>query len=403
MNNLVRDTAYIHYAANKARVQNAMKRLDESANVLTEEQINQIIMEEFNATEILNKIKQVFTNMTNKFVDFTKKQIQNKHDEAYLKAIQPKVAEVAKSKNIPLEMLPYDQGIKNIEGAPNNIFSKFNPQMYDKVKADNKDACIANVQKYLMQGFNPQGNIKFDQFCLNYFQGGNGSTQKANTNVNALDMNGIVTWCLAFPQQLNQINNDINSILGMVGKAVQGVNPAPMQPNANPPQTNQAQTNTKQTAQNASADYSKADIHYKAYQYKSILEAVFSEADNNNTQKTQTAPAANAAQGQNPPAADKQVTGLGKNDKAVDTSGVKIDTQAASKDQQNNQAMGMYMGAIQNVATVILNARLRSTNIIYNDYIKILQTVCPRNEYMQQQQPAQNAQQQPTQQTPAQG
>ena len=48
----------------------------------------------------------------------------------------------------------------------------------------------------------------------------------------------------------------------------------------------------------------------------------------------------------------------------------------------------MYMGAIQNVATVILNARLRSTNIIYNDYIKILQTVCPRNEYMQQQQPA---------------
>ena len=124
MNNLVRDTAYIHYAANKARVQNAMKRLDESGNVLTEEQINQIIMEEFNATEILNKIKQVFTNMTNKFVDFTKKQIQNKHDEAYLKAIQPKVAEVAKSKNIPLEMLPYDQGIKNIEGAPNNIFGK---------------------------------------------------------------------------------------------------------------------------------------------------------------------------------------------------------------------------------------------------------------------------------------
>ena len=136
MNNLVRDTAYIHYAANKARVQNAMKRLDESTNVLTEEQINQIIMEEFNATEILNKIKQVFTNMTNKFVDFTTKQIQNKHDEAYLKAIQPKVAEVAKSKNIHLEMLPYDQGIKNIEGAPNNIFSKFNPQMYDKVKAD---------------------------------------------------------------------------------------------------------------------------------------------------------------------------------------------------------------------------------------------------------------------------
>ena len=373
MNNLVRDTAYIHYAANKARVQNAMKRLDESANVLTEEQINQIIMEEFNATEILNKIKQVFTNMTNKFVDFTKKQIQNKHDEAYLKAIQPKVAEVAKSKNIPLEMLPYDQGIKNIEGAPNNIFGKFNPQMYDKVKADNKDACIANVQKYLMQGFNPQGNIKFDQFCLNYFQGGNGSTQKANTNVNALDMNGIVTWCLAFPQQLNQINNDINSILGMVGKAVQGVNPAPMQPNANPPQTNQTQTNTKQTntkqtAQNASADYSKADIHYKAYQYKSILESVFSEADNNNPQQTQTAPTANAGQGQNPSTTDKQITGLGKNDKAVDTSGVKIDTQAASKDQQNNQAMGMYMGAIQNVATVILNARLRSTNIIYNDY-----------------------------------
>ena len=387
MNNLVRDVAYIHYAANKARVQNAMKRLDESTNVLTEEQINQIIMEEFNATEILNKIKQVFTNMTNKFVDFTKKQIQNKHDEAYLKAIQPKVAEVAKSKNIPLEMLPYDQGIKNIEGAPNNIFSKFNPEMYNKVKADNKDACIANVQKYLMDGFNPQGNIKFDQFCLNYFQGGNGSTQKANTNVNALDMNGIVTWCLAFPQQLNQINNDINNILGMVGKAVQGVNPAPMQSNTNPPQTNQTQNNNV-TAKKESTGYSKADIHHKAYQYKNILESVFSEADNNNPQQTQTVPAANAAQGQNPPAADKQVTGLGQNDKAVDTSGVKIDTQAATQEQKNNQAMGMYMGAIQSVATAILNARLRSTNIIYNDYIKILQTVCPRNEYMQQQQPA---------------
>ena len=201
-------------------------------------------------------------------------------------------------------------------------------------------------------------------------------------------MNGIVTWCLAFPQQLNQINNDINSILGMVGKAVQGVNPAPMHPNANPPQTNQTENNNV-TAKKESTGYSKADIHYKAYQYKSILESVFSEADNNNPQQTQTAPTANAGQGQNPSTTDKQITGLGKNDKAVDTSGVKIDTQAASKDQQNNQAMGMYMGAIQNVATVILNARLRSTNIIYNDYIKILQTVCPRNEYMQQQQPAQ--------------
>lgn len=382
MNNLVRDVAYIHYAANKARVQNAMKRLDESTNVLTEEQINQIIMEEFNATEILNKIKQVFTNMTNKFVDFTKKQIQNKHDDAYLKAIQPKVAEVAKSKNIPLEMLPYDQGIKNIEEAPNKIFSKFNPEMYNIVKADNKDTCIANVQKHLMDGFDPQGQIKFDQFCLNYFQGGNGTTQKANTNVNALDMNGIVTWCLAFPQQLNQINNDINNILGMVGKAVQGVNPAPM---TNAPQqtTNQTQDNKNITAVKASTDYSKADIRHKAYKYKNILESVFSEEDN--PQKTQTAPAANAAQGQNPPAADKPITGLGQNDKAVDTSGVKIDKQAASQEQKNNQAMGMYMSAIQNVATAILNARLRSTNIIYNDYIKILQTVCPRDEYMNQQ------------------
>ena len=386
MNNLVRDVAYIHYAANKARVQNAMKRLDESTNVLTEEQINQIILEEFNATEILNKIKQVFTNMTNKFVDYTKKQIQNKHDEAYLKAIQPKVAEVAKSKNIPLEMLPYDQGIKHIEEAPNTIFSKFNPKMYNEVKADNKDVCIANVQKYLMEGFNPQGNIKFDQFCLNYFQGGNGSTQKTNTNVNILDMNGIVTWCLAFPQQLNQINNDINNILGMVGKAVQGVNPAPMTNNAPQQTTNQTQDNKNNTAVNASTDYSKADIHHMAYKYKNILESVFSEADNQ--QQAQTAPAANAAQGQNPPAADKPVTGLGQNDKAVDTSGVKIDTQAATQEQKNNQAMGMYMGAIQSVATAILNARLRSTNIIYNDYIKILQTVCPRNEYMQQQQPA---------------
>jgi len=392
MNNLVRDAAYIHYAANKARVQNAMKRLDESTNVLTEEQINQIILEEFNSTEMMGKIKTIFTNMVTKFVEYTKKQIQNKHDEAYLKAIQPKVAEVAKSKNIPLEMQPYENGINNIKNM-NNIFSKFKPEMYDTVKADNKDECIANIQKFMMDGFNPQGQIKFDQFCLNYFQGGNGNSQKINTNVNQLNMDGIVTWCLDFPKQLGQINNDINNILGLIGKAVQGINPTP-QPNTNPP-------TTKQQNVNASTDYSKADIRHKAYQYKSILESVFNEADNQPPAQTAPAQAANAAQGQNPPAETKPITGLGQNDKAVDTSGVKIDKQAASQEQQKTQSMGMYMGAIQNVATAILNARLRSSNIIYNDYIKILQTVCPRNEYMQQQQ--QPATQNPQPQQPAPG
>ena len=390
MNNLVRDAAYIHYAANKARVQNAMKRLDESTNVLTEEQINQIILEEFNATEILNKIKQVFTNMTNKFIEYTKKQLQNRHDPEYLNAIKDKVAEVAKGKNIPLEMLPYWDGVNNIKNV-NNIFSKFKPEMYDVVKADNKDACIANIQKFMMDGFNPQGQIKFDQFCLNYFQGGNGNAQKINTNTNQLGerMNGMVQWCLDFPQVLNTIHNDINGILGLVGKAIQGVNPTPTQPNTNPPTT---EANAQQTAQNSSADYSKADIHYKAYQYKNILESVFNEDDANPPQ--------------NPPAqtAAKPITGLGKNDRDVNTSGVKIDTQAASQEQKKNQSMGMYMGAIQNVATAILNARLRSTNIIYNDYIKILQTVCPRNEYMQQQQAApQNPQPGQNPQTPAAG
>ena len=380
MNNLVRDTAYIHYAANKARVQNAMKRLDESTNVLTEEQINQIILEEFNATEIMNKIRQVFTNMTNKFVEYTKKQIQNKHDEAYLKAIQPKVAEVAKSKNIPLEMQPYWDGTRNIENM-NNVFTKFQPNMYEQVKADNKDACVANIQKYVMDGFNPQGQIKFDQFCLNYFQGGNGNSQKINTNVNQLKMDDIVNWCLAFPQKLNQINNDINGVLGLVAKAIQGVEANPVQQNA--------ANNTQKTEQpkTESTSYTKADIRHKAYQYKNILEAVFNEADPQ-TPPPAAANAANPPANQNPPA--QKMTGLGQNDKAVDTSGVKIDKQAAAQEQQKNQAMGVYMGAIQTVATAILNARLRSTNIIYNDYIKILQTVCPRNEYMnQQQQPAQ--------------
>lgn len=373
MNNLVRDAAYIHYAANKARVQNAMKRLDESTNVLTEEQINQIILEEFNATEIFNKIKQVFTNMTNKFIEFTKKQLQNRHDPEYLNAIKDKVAEVAKGKNIPLEMLPYWDGVNNIKNV-NNIFSKFKPEMYDVVKADNKDACIANIQKFMMDGFNPQGQIKFDQFCLNYFQGGNGNAQKINTNTNQLGerMNGMVQWCLDFPQVLNTIHNDINGILGLVGKAIQGVNAAPVQPNTNPPTT---ETTNKLQPVNNSADYSKADIRHKAYQYKNILESVFNEDDTN--PPPQDPPKQTAA---------KPITGLGKNDRDVNTSGVKIDTQAASQEQQKNQNMGIYMSAIQNVATAILNARLRSTNIIYNDYIKILQTVCPRNEYMNQQQ-----------------
>ena len=75
---------------------------------------------------------------------------------------------------------------------------------------------------------------------------------------------------------------------------------------------------------------------------------------------------------------------------------MKIDNQATKEEQKKDASVGIYMGAIQNVATAIINARLRSLNIIYNDYIKILQAVCPRSEYMnnqqQGQQPAQPAQ-----------
>ena len=46
--NLIKETAYIQYAANKARTENAMKKLSESGNALTEEQINEILMEGFN-------------------------------------------------------------------------------------------------------------------------------------------------------------------------------------------------------------------------------------------------------------------------------------------------------------------------------------------------------------------
>lgn len=385
MNNLVRDAAYIHYAANKARVQNAMKRLDESTNVLTEEQINQIILEEFNATEILNKIKQVFTNMTNKFVEYTKKQIQNRHDPEYLNAIKDKAAEACKGKDIPLEMLPYWTGTENIKNMA-NIFSKFDNRMYDQVKADNKDAYIANIQKYLMQNFNPQGQIKFDQYCENYFQGGDGTSQKMSTNTNQLGdrMNGIVQWCIDFPQTLNTIHNDINGLMGLVAKAV---------PTAQPTQqtTEQVHMTQKNTSESATVDtFTKADIHHKAYKYKNILESVFSEAGEK-PQPPAGQPAANAnppAGGNNGQSATTTTDGsktmsLGKNDNNV--SGVQIDQNAATQEQKKNQDIGMYMGAVQNVATTILNARLRSTNIIYNDYIKILQTVCPRNEYMNKQ------------------
>ena len=385
MNNLVRDVAYIHYAANKARVQNAMKRLDESTNVLTEEQINQIILEEFNATEILNKIKQVFTNMTNKFVDYTKKQIQNRHDPEYLEAIKDKAAEACKGKDIPLEMLPYWTGTENIKNMA-NIFSKFNDKMYEQVKADNKDAYIANIQKYLMKNFNPQGQIKFDQFCENYFQGGDGTSQKMSTNTNQLgdNMNGIVQWCIGFPQTLNTIHNDINGLMGLVAKAV---------PNNLSPKIEQVHIQKNISESTTINTFTKADIHHKAYKYKNILESVFNE---NNQAKPQ--PPAGQSANPNPPAGgnngqsatttstttdNSKTMSLGKNDNNV--SGVQIDQNAATQEQKKNQDIGMYMGAVQNVATAILNARLRSTNIIYNDYIKILQTVCPRNEYMNKQ------------------
>lgn len=384
MNNLVRDVAYIHYAANKARVQNAMKRLDESTNVLTEEQINQIILEEFNATEILNKIKQVFTNMTNKFVDYTKKQIQNRHDPEYLEAIKDKAAEACKGKDIPLEMLPYWVGTENIKNMT-NIFSEFNDKMYEQVKADNKDAYIANIQKHLMKNFNPQGQIKFDQFCENYFQGGDGTSQKMSTNTNQLGdkMNGIVQWCIGFPQTLNTIHNDINGLMGLVAKAV---------PNNLAPKIEQVHIQ-KNISESTTNTFTKADIHHKAYKYKNILESVFSEAGENNQAKPQ--PPAGQSANPNPPAGgnngqstttttdNSKTMSLGKNDNNV--SGVEIDKNAATQEQKKNQDIGMYMGAVQNVATTILNARLRSTNIIYNDYIKILQTVCPRNEYMNKQ------------------
>ena len=401
---LSRDVAYIHYAANKARVQNAMKRLDESNKVFTEDQINQIILEEFNNTDTMNKLTQVFTNMTNKFVEYTKKQIQNKHNEIYLKAIQPKVTEIAKGKNIPLEMLDYEKGIANIDNI-NNLFSKFQQNLYDQVKADNKDACIANIQKALFNDFNPQGNIKFDQFCLNYFQGGIGTAQKLNTNVNALKMDQIVNWCLNFPQKLSQANHDKDTILALIGKSVQGVGnmQGTTQPTA--PQTTAQPAPTTQS-NNESIDYSKADIRHKAYQYKNILEDIFNEADdtqNSNVNNTQTTaqPASNTTNNNG----QKDSTNTNAQNPQKDNTNnneMKIDNQATKEEQKKDASVGIYMGAIQNVATAIINARLRSLNIIYNDYIKILQAVCPRSEYMNNQQQGQQPAQPVAQAQPAQ-
>ena len=396
---LSRDAAYIHYAANKARVQNAMKRLDESTTVLTEEQINQIILEEFNATELINKIKQIFTNMTNKFVEYTKKQIQNKHDPEYLKAIEGRVAEVAKGKNIPIEMREYEKGIANINNITNILNAMNNgKQFYESTKADNKDAWIANIQKSLLANYNPQGQIKFEQFCLNYFQGGQGDSQPVQRNTNNLDVTFIVKWCINFPNTLTQVQHDIDNLMTIVMKATQGLETTAIgtvQGAVNAPTTT-----TQKTSE--SVNYSKADIRHQAYKYKNILESIFNEAETKPAD-TKTAPPADTAnantsaqpQGQ----AQGGTTGEPKTQDAIkssqDSGTVKFDKTAVNAERQKDANIGIYIGAIQNVLTTILNARFRSTNIIYNDYIKILQVICPRNEYMnnqqQVQQPAQPA------------
>ena len=391
--NLIKETAYIQYAANKARTENAMKKLTESGNTLTEEQINEILMEGFNFQEVVNKIKTIFSTMTNKFVEFTKKQIQNKHDAAYLNAIKGKITQIAKGKNIPIEMRDYWVGTDNIRNV-SNILNKFDATMYDKVKADDKDTCTLNIQNLLVSDFNPQ-NIKFDPYCLNYFQGG---AAVKKTNVNALPFDKIITWCIDFPKILDAAKADADKNSALVSKAIEAAS-AKAQPANAATQTAPAQTQPtaqgQTTAQNASADYSKADLRYLAYQFKSILEDAFNEADDNTSNIPQKTPEP-AAQPATPAKSTNPTDNKPDDQKTGST--MVIDKQAADASDAQDTGVSVFASSVQSVAVSIMNARLRSVNIIYNDYIKLLQTVCPRAQYVNPQ--GQAVQQQP-QQNPA--
>ena len=394
--NLIKETAYIQYAANKARTENAMKKLTESGNTLTEEQINEILMEGFNFQEVVNKIKTIFSTMTNKFVEFTKKQIQNKHDAAYLNAIKGKITQIAKGKNIPIEMRDYWVGTDNIRNV-SNILNKFDATMYDKVKADDKDTCTLNIQKLLFSDFNPQ-NIKFDQYCLNYFQGG---AAVKKTNVNALPFDKIITWCIDFPKILDAAKADADKNSALVSKAIEAAS-AKAQPANAATQTAPAQTQPaaqgQTTAQTDSADYSKADLRYLAYQFKSILEDAFDEANDNTSNTPPQQTPQNPAPAQSTPPAKSTNPADGKPDDQKTGSTMKIDTKAADASNAQDTGVSVFASSVQSVAVSIMNARLRSVNIIYNDYIKLLQTVCPRAQYVNPQ--GQAVQQQP-QQNPA--
>ena len=390
--NLFRETAYIQYAANKARTENAMKKLTESGNVLTEEQINKILMEEFNFQEIINKIKSVFSTMTDKFVEFTKKQIQNKHDAAYLNAIKDKVVQIAKGKNIPIEMRDYWVGTDNIRNI-DQVLGKFDATMYDKVKADSKDACVANIQKLIFPDFNPQ-NIKFDQYCLNYFQGG---AAVRNTNVNALPFDKIITWAIDFPKILDAAKADADKNSALVAKAIEAASAKAQPANAavQQPPTTQGQGQPAQgqtTAQNASADYTQADVRHMAYKFKNILESAFNEADD------ATPPADQQAKPAQPTPPKPTNPADNKPDEQKTGSTMKIDQKAADVSKAQDTGVTVFASSVQTVAVSIMNARLRSVNIIYNDYIKLLQTVCPRAQYVN---PQGQAVQQQAQQNPA--
>jgi hypothetical protein len=77
---------------------------------------------------------------------------------------------------------------------------------------------------------------------------------------------------------------------------------------------------------------------------------------------------------------------------------LKIDQKAADASKAQDTGVTVFASSVQSVAVSIMNARLRSVNIIYNDYIKLLQTVCPRAQYVN---PQGQAVQQQAQQNPA--
>jgi hypothetical protein len=283
-------------------------------------------------------------------------------------------------------MRDYWVGTDNIKNV-STIFDKFKNIPYQNV--DNKDACIANIQKTLFPDFNPQ-NIKFDQYCMNYFQGG----ATKNTNTNALPFDKIITWCIDFPNILNAAKADADKNSALISQAIQTITAKVQQPaNAavqQPPVAQgqgQGQTTTAQgqTAMHNSADYTQADVRHMAYKFKNILEAAFNEGDNDTPptgQETKSAPPTEkpANPADNKP--DEQKTG----------STLKIDQKAADASKAQDTGVTVFASSVQSVAVSIMNARLRSVNIIYNDYIKLLQTVCPRDQYMNVEQPKEQGQ-----------